>query len=75
MATEKKCLRCGGTNLEPGHIQGICCLHFRPKNVKFCTLRTADVLVEANLCTDCGTVELVGDIHKAQVPTAEARPV
>ncbi|MBN1360830.1 MAG: hypothetical protein JW993_09570 [Sedimentisphaerales bacterium] len=70
MAAEKKCLRCGGTNLEPGHIQGICGLHFQPKNVKSCTLRTADVLIEANLCPDCGTLELVGDIRKARSLTA-----
>ena len=54
MSDERKCLRCGGTNLEPGRMQGNGVLCFRPKSAKFLTLQTADVKIAASMCLDCG---------------------
>ena len=75
MATDKKCLRCGGTQLQPGRIQSTGKVWFKPDNAKFFTFNTSDVEVRANICLDCGTVELVGDTHKAQSLTGTAKPV
>lgn len=61
----KTCIRCRGTRLEPGAVRSTGRIYFRPANTAFWSLRTADVPVEANLCLDCGTVELVADIGKA----------
>ena len=62
----KKCLRCGGTKLEPGAIQSTGSIYFRPTNSSFWSFQTVDVPVQANMCLDCGTVELVGDVRKAE---------
>ena len=69
----KKCLRCGGTDLEPGWVQSSGKIYFRPDNTKFMTLRTADVEVNGNFCLDCGTVELVGDTEKCRKLIERAR--
>jgi len=70
----KKCLRCGGERLEPGAIQSTGKIYFRPANSSFWSFRTADVPVEANICLDCGTVELIGDIKKAESLVGRATP-
>jgi predicted nucleic-acid-binding Zn-ribbon protein len=75
MATEKKCLRCGGASLEPGAIRSTGHIYFRPENAKFFTFQFADVPVRANMCVDCGTIELVGDVRKAQSLTGKPKPV
>ncbi|HYE62134.1 MAG TPA: hypothetical protein VD997_09065 [Phycisphaerales bacterium] len=65
MSDTKKCIRCGGTRLEPGAL-GSFSLTFRPKNTPFLTMASNDVAVDANMCLDCGTVEFVGDVVKAR---------
>jgi predicted nucleic-acid-binding Zn-ribbon protein len=75
MTTDKKCLRCGGTQLQPGRIQSTGRVWFKPANTKFFTLNTSDVEVRADICLDCGTIELVGDTHKAQSLTGTVKPV
>lgn len=67
MNEEKKCLRCGGTNLEPGSIQSNGKVRFRPKRAKFLTDKTADVWIKANICIDCGHMEIVGDAKKTKL--------
>lgn len=67
MSEEKKCLRCGSTNLEPGSIQSNGRVGFRPKKSKFLTIKSADIGVNANICIDCGHMELVGDTKKAKL--------
>ena len=74
MPTDRKCLRCGGTQLEPGRIQSRGKVWFKPDNAKFFTFNTSDVQVRAALCLDCGTVDLVGDIEKAQALIGTAKP-
>jgi hypothetical protein len=75
MPTEKKCLRCGSTNLQPGRLQATGRVSFTPDNARFFTLQTSDVPVRADICLDCGTVELVGDVQKAQSLTGAAKGV
>jgi len=70
----KKCLRCGGERLEPGALQSTGKIYFRPANSSFWSFRTADVPVEANICLDCGTVELIGDVKKAEALVGRATP-
>ena len=73
---ERKCPSCNGTNLEPGNIQSTGKIYFRPKNTKFLTLKTADIEIEGNICTDCGYIMLVGDKNKAKsLVTGKDAPV
>ncbi len=74
MSQAKKCMRCGGDELEPGAIQSTGKIYFRPENTKFLTLKTADIRIDGNICLDCGHIELVGDLVKAKdlVKAAEA---
>lgn len=74
MTSERKCTECGGTDLEPGAIQSTGKLYFRPANAKFLTLRTADISVNANVCVDCGHVQLVADVEKLAALTTRAKP-
>ncbi len=69
---EHKCHRCGSTKLEPGSLSPVS-LTFRPANTKFWTMRTNDVKVLANMCLDCGLMQLVGDVKKAQTLAGEAQ--
>lgn len=66
MSEQKNCLRCRSTNLKPGSIQSSGKVGFRAKNARFLTRRTGDIPVTANICIDCGYVELVGDTDKAK---------
>ena len=62
----KTCLRCGGTNLEPGAVESTGRIYFRPENSRFMTLSTANVPLKANICVDCGTIEFIGDVGKTR---------
>ena len=66
MTEEKKCIRCGSTQLVPGWVQSSGKIYFRPDNVKFLTPKTADLSVNGNMCLECGTIELVGDVDKGR---------
>ena len=66
MSEEKKCLRCGGTNLENGEFQSTGKIYTRPKNAKLAALLTTGVPVDTIMCYDCGHVELVADTKKAK---------
>ena len=47
--------------------------YFRPANSSFWTLKTADVPVEAGTRPlDCGTLELVADVNKAEALVGRA---
>jgi predicted nucleic-acid-binding Zn-ribbon protein len=64
MSHQAKCALCGGTNLEPGHLHTTGKVNFRPSHSKFFTLHTADVAISAEVCMDCGHVQLLADIKK-----------
>ena len=66
MTENKKCIRCGGTQLASGWAQSTGKMYFRPDNVNFFAPKTADLSVTGIMCLECGTIELVGDIKKAQ---------
>ena len=66
MTEKKKCIRCGGTQLASGWAQSTGKMYFRPDKVSFFAPRTADLSVTGLMCLDCGTIELVGDLNKAQ---------
>lgn len=66
MNEEKTCLRCGGSNLEPGSLRSTGRVSFRPKRAKFLSSKFADIHVEADICIDCGHIDFVGDAKKTE---------
>ena len=66
MSEEKKCLRCGGTNLEDGEFQSTGKIYTRRKNANLTALLRTGVPVDTIMCCDCGHVELVVDTEKAK---------
>lgn len=69
----RRCLRCGGERMEPGGLATIGGLAFHPANSTFWTLQP-NVAIQAFLCLDCGTLELVGDVKKAEALVGRATP-
>ena len=66
MNDEKKCLRCGSSNIRPSELQSTGKIYSRPKDAKLVTVLTTGVPVSANICLDCGHVELVVNADKAR---------
>jgi len=64
MSQENRCLKCGGTNVKPGVLQSTGKIYARPNNAKLDTLLTTGALVNANICFDCGNVEMVVEPDK-----------
>ncbi len=75
MAFDYQCSRCGGNAAEPGSVHSAGGVYFRPTNAKFLTLKTGDIQVRANACTQCGHVDLVADVDKLAALTQRAQPV
>ena len=69
MNEEKKCLRCGGTNLTAGDFQSTGKIYSRPKNAKMSSLLITGVLVSSIICLDCGYLELNVDPKKVKLIT------
>ncbi len=59
MSEEKNCLRCGGANVKPGMLQSTGKVYVRPNNANVETFLKTGVLVNVNICFDCGHVEMV----------------
>jgi predicted nucleic-acid-binding Zn-ribbon protein len=66
MNNEKKCLKCGSTNVHPSELQSTGRIYSRPKESKFMTVFTTGAPVSALTCLDCGHVELLVDAQKAK---------
>jgi predicted nucleic-acid-binding Zn-ribbon protein len=64
MHIEMKCLRCGGTNVKPSHLQSTGKLYSRPKNSSFLAYLLTGTPISALTCFDCGHVELIVDTKK-----------
>ena len=64
MSEEKKCLKCGGTNVEPGGLQSTGKIYARPNNAKLETVLMTGALVNGNMCFDCGHIEMVAEPEK-----------
>ncbi|MBL7185663.1 MAG: hypothetical protein ISS70_05005 [Phycisphaerae bacterium] len=54
-----ECLRCGGANVKPGALQSTGKVYVRPSDAKLETFLKTGVLVNVNICFDCGHVEMV----------------
>ncbi len=67
MNEEKKCLRCGGTSLEPGNVQSTGKIYSCPENAKISSFLTTGVPVSSIMCFDCGHVELIVDPEKIKL--------
>jgi len=65
-----KCIKCGGEMLEQGALYSAVRMSFRPQDSRFMTLETGDVMTKAQMCRDCGMVEIVGDVNKLRRLTA-----
>jgi hypothetical protein len=59
--------------MEPGGLHTVGGLSFRPANSTFWTLQP-NVAIQAFLCLDCGNLELVGDVKKAEALVGEDKP-
>ena len=70
----KKCPICGSERIEPGNIRSTGKIYFRPENTKFLSLKTPDIEIKANLCLECGNVNLIADAHKAGAILGKAEP-
>lgn len=64
MANDIKCSNCGGTNIEQGTLHSTGKIYFRPSDAKFLKLETANIKVHANMCYDCGSINLAGSTEK-----------
>ena len=74
-AMDYQCPRCGSAVAEPGSVHSTGRVYFRPANAKFLTLKTGDIELKANACTQCGHVDFVADVAKLDVLTRRAQPV
>ncbi|MHC4170800.1 MAG: hypothetical protein ACYSWQ_28005 [Planctomycetota bacterium] len=63
---KRKCASCGSEDLEPGRIQSTGRVYFRPKNARFLSLKSADIEIDGNICTECGFIMLFGDKGKVK---------
>jgi predicted nucleic-acid-binding Zn-ribbon protein len=66
MHNEMKCLRCGGTNVKPSHLQSTGRIYSRPKQGNLLGVLLTGAPVSALTCLDCGHVELLVDAKKAK---------
>ena len=64
MSDSIKCQSCGGTNIEKGTLHSTGKIYFRPADAKFLKLETANIEVHANMCFDCGSINLMGNKEK-----------
>lgn len=66
MTENNKCIQCGSVKLAGGKLQSTGRMYFRPDKVHFFALKTADLSMKGMMCLDCGNVQLIGDVKKAQ---------
>ena len=64
MSESMKCVNYGQTNMEWGTLHSTGKLYFRPTDAKFLKLETANIEVHANMCLNCGSVNLMGSAEK-----------
>ncbi len=59
--------------MEPGSLAGRGGISFYPANCTFWTL-SPNVAIQAFLCLDCGNLELIGDVKKAEALVGQGKP-
>ena len=67
-----ECRSCNQGPLIDGAIQSPGSIYFRPTQTPFLTFSTADISVNARMCSNCGNVELVGDSRKLRLLKSES---
>ena len=67
----ENCGRCGGDLIAGGALYSPVRMSFRPKDSKFLTLQTGDVMTKAMMCRQCGVIEIIGDVSKLRRLIAE----
>jgi len=75
MNDNTKCLKCGGSNLTLGSVQGNGRSCFRANYVPFFNLRVAEIPLDAKACLDCGFVELITNKEKLMRVTKKGKKV
>jgi len=77
----RNCPRCGGEDKIPGALRGMVGgVSFLPKSTRFMTLETSTIPTVATMCSQCGLVEITGDVEKlsalvgSSLPDAEPAP-
>jgi hypothetical protein len=70
----ENCGRCGGNLISGGVLYSPLRLSFRPKDSKFLTLETGDIMTKAMMCRQCGVIEIIGDVSKLIRLMAEPEP-
>lgn len=68
----RMCGRCGGEMSAAGSLHSAVRVSFRPQDSKFMTLETGDIMTKAVMCSDCGLIEIVGDVNKLRRLTGGA---
>jgi len=60
--------------LAAGALHGPSRSSFRPEGTKFLTLESGDVMTKATMCTQCGLIEITGDVNKLRRLTSAGAP-
>ena len=60
--------------MAPGALFSAVRTSFRPQDSKFLTLQTGDVMTKAQMCRQCGLVEIIGDVNKLRRLTSAPDP-
>lgn len=61
--------------MAPGALFSAVRTSFRPQESKFLTLQTGDVMTKAQMCRQCGVVEIIGDVNKLRRLISAPDPV
>jgi predicted nucleic-acid-binding Zn-ribbon protein len=69
MSEEKRCLKCGSTNVEHGKLQSTGKIYARPDNAKLETVLMTGALVNGIMCFDCGHIEMIAEPDKLKLLT------
>ncbi len=64
MAEPKKCIKCGSTEIVPGGMNTLGGMSFVPENEKHSPGRIGRINLSADMCLDCGFVEISGKVNR-----------
>jgi len=70
----KFCTRCGGNDLRIGQMRHADQIHFDLGEGGMFGRRTVGVTIHAAMCTDCGHIEMRGDIEALRRLEVDAEP-
>ena len=67
MDLEKKCIKCGSQDVVPGGMNTLGGVSFVPDDSRQTPLQVGRINLSADMCLECGFVELNGKVNKAGV--------